>query len=191
MKKGIFVSFVLVGTLALSACNMSSTTSSSSKGNGQEQKKVSEKEELTTYVNKTVPGYRDEEVSIMQKYTKAVSEDYKDDQQLKDTLKNDIIPPYEKFYKKVSSIQLQSPELKKAHQKYLDGINNQLTGYKSMVKLKNLTGPNAEKTKEGQEIAQHFKQTIEDFSEYKKAVKDLADKHNIKLTTPEMPSTTN
>lgn len=98
-----------------------------------------ENPELDNYVNKTMPGFMKEELTIMKVYDSATKVYMYNSPEVDSSIRNVVIPNYTKFIEKLDTITIKDPELKTVHQNYILASKSQLE-YFSML-LNSLKDP--------------------------------------------------
>lgn len=134
------------------------------------------KDDLKNYINKEVGTVADLEQKAVSKYESVTGINYTDDLALYDALVGEILPTYQQFVKKLEGINVETDELKKIHENYIEAANLQ---YNAFVKILNAI------EKQDITIIEEANGMLEDarkmIRDYQSDIKKLAKKHDVQL----------
>jgi DNA repair ATPase RecN len=157
MKKYVLVSFLLLLFL-LSGCG------------------DPVQDDLLDYVNEKMPSLGKEEVMIIGKYEKVTGANYTDDQTLYDALKVEIIPAYNEYIEDLESVKIETDELRKIHEDYIEAANIQASAFLTIVTA--LENQDSGLINDANQKLNTARKMMRD---YKNDVEKLAKEHDVKL----------
>ena len=85
--------------------------------------------DLVGYINHGILDISSLEVEALKKYASVSGSNYKNDSALYETLKNDVIPVYNKFLERLKSIRAQTDEVEQLHAIYVQGAEKMYNGF--------------------------------------------------------------
>jgi hypothetical protein len=86
--------------------------------------------DLLNYVNTELPKVAALESEAVDAYASVVGENYKSDSIMYATIQETVIPKYEEFYGKLSSVHPSTKEVTTMHEEYVKAAKDQLEGFK-------------------------------------------------------------
>jgi DNA repair ATPase RecN len=133
-------------------------------------------DDLLDYVNEKMPALGKEEMKIVGKYEDVTGPNYKDDQTLYDALKVEIIPAYNEYIEDLESVKIETNELRKIHEDYIEAANIQASAFLTIV-----TALENQDSGLINEANQKLNTTRKIMRDYQNDVEKLAKKHDVKL----------
>ncbi|MBH0169180.1 hypothetical protein [Fictibacillus sp. 18YEL24] len=134
------------------------------------------KDDLLNYVNEEMPTIGKEESTIIGKYDNVTGSNYTDDQTLYDALKVEIIPSYNEFIKELEAVEIDTEELRKLHENFIEAANIQASAFLLIVSA--IENQDSTMINEANEKLNTARKMMRD---YKNDVEKLAKKHDVKL----------
>jgi hypothetical protein len=89
--------------------------------------------DLTTYVNQGILRISELEEKALARYASVTGSNYSSDEKVHDTLKNHVIPLYERFIRELRTIRPETDEVKNLHRMYVGGAEALLEGFKLIM----------------------------------------------------------
>lgn len=133
-------------------------------------------DDLLNYINKEIDVVADLENKAVSKYESVTGVNYTNDQTLYDALLGEILPTYQDFLKKLEAISLETDEVKKIHEKYIEAANLQ---YDAFVKiLSALQKQDITIIEEANGMLADARKMLRDYQE---DIKKLAKEHDVEL----------
>jgi hypothetical protein len=86
-------------------------------------------DDLLNYVNKEMKKAGKLEIAAVSAYEGVSGANYTDDQTMYDALTNDVIPNYNEFIKELDSVTVETDELQKIHEIYIEGADIQFKAF--------------------------------------------------------------
>lgn len=133
-------------------------------------------DDLLDYVNEQMPTLADDETEIVGKYAAVTGMNYTDDQTLYETLKGEIIPEYNQFIKDLEAVEIETDELRKIHEDYIEATNIQASAFLLIV-----TAIENQDSAMINEANQKLNTARKMMRDYNNDVKKLAKEHDVKL----------
>jgi hypothetical protein len=137
-------------------------------------------DELLDYVNEEMPALGDKEGEIVGKYADVTGLNYTDDATLYNALKEEIIPEYNVFIKDLEAVEIDSDELRKIHEDYIEATNIQASAFLLIVTA--IENQDSGMINEANEKLNTARKMMRD---YNNEVKKLAKEHDVKLKKKE------
>jgi len=85
--------------------------------------------DLVSYVNYGILDISSLEAEALKKYASVTGSSYTSDDAVYETLKNDVIPVYNKFLERLKSIRAQTDEVQQLHAIYVQGAETMYKGF--------------------------------------------------------------
>jgi hypothetical protein len=85
--------------------------------------------DLVGYVNRGILDISSLEAEALKKYASVTGSNYTNDSVLYETLKNDVIPVYNKFLERLKNIRAQTDEVEQLHAIYVQGAEKMYNGF--------------------------------------------------------------
>jgi hypothetical protein len=133
-------------------------------------------DDLLDYVNEKMPALGKEETKILGKYEDVTGSNYTDDQTLYDALKVEIIPAYNQYIEDLESVKIETEELRKIHEDYIEAANIQASAFLTVITA--LENQDSGLINEANQKLNTARKMMRD---YQNAVKKLAKEHDVKL----------
>jgi hypothetical protein len=133
-------------------------------------------DDLLDYVNEKMPALGKEEMKIVGKYEDVTGSNYKDDQTQYDALKVEIIPAYNEYIEDLESVKIETNELRKIHEDYIEAANIQASAFLTIVTA--LENQDSGLINEANQKLNTARKMMRD---YQNDVEKLAKKHDVKL----------
>ncbi len=89
---------------------------------------------LVNYVNQGLLQIEELERKSLEEYARVTGANYKNEQEVYETLKTKVIPIYERFFNELREINSPEEEIKKVHGKYILGAEQILNGFRMKMK---------------------------------------------------------
>ncbi len=89
--------------------------------------------DVTEYVNQGILGIAELERRPLARYASARGEEYTTEAQLYHILKYDVLPEYERFFSLLKQIDPQTPEVRRLHYTYVNGVRHIYRGFKIKI----------------------------------------------------------
>ena len=90
--------------------------------------------DIVTYVNEGLLQIEELERRSLEAYANVTGSNYKNEQEVYETLKNKVIPIYERFFNELRGIHPSEEEVKRVHGQYIRGAERLLNGFKMKMK---------------------------------------------------------
>ena len=87
--------------------------------------------DLIDYVNQGILGIVELEKRALQSYASVIGKNFTTAERVSETLKNDVIPQYERFVELLREINPETEEVMKLHRIYVRGAEDILSGFKA------------------------------------------------------------
>ncbi|MFK9092156.1 hypothetical protein [Bacillus salipaludis] len=133
-------------------------------------------DDLVNYVNHEMKDAGKLESSAVSAYESVTGANYQDDQQLYDVLLNEVIPTYSEFVRELDSVNIETDEVKKIHEIYIQGADIQFNAFAKIKQA--LEEQNAGLVQEANDMLADARKHIRD---YKNKLTKLAKEHDVKL----------
>jgi hypothetical protein len=133
-------------------------------------------DDLLDYVNEKMPSLGKEEMKIVGKYEDVTGPNYTDDQTLYDALKVEIIPAYNGYIEDLESVKIETDELRKIHEDYIEAAHIQASAFLTIVTA--LENQDSGLINEANQKLNTARKMMRD---YQNDVEKLAKKHDVKL----------
>lgn len=133
-------------------------------------------DDLLNYVNEQMPALADDETEIVGKYADVTCMNYTDDYILYDALKLEIIPEYNEFLSDLEAVEIETDELRKIHEDYIEAANIQASAFLQIVTA--IENQDSAIINEANEKLNTARKMMRD---YKSDVEKLAKEHDVKL----------
>lgn len=133
-------------------------------------------DDLLNYVNEKMPALGKEETKILGKYEDVTGPNYTDDQKLYDALKVEIIPAYNQYIEDLESVKIETEELRKIHEDYIEAANIQASAFLTVITA--LENQDSGLINEANQKLNTARKMMRD---YQNAVEKLAKEHDVKL----------
>ncbi|MFG6497013.1 hypothetical protein P8610_16755 [Fictibacillus sp. UD] len=133
-------------------------------------------DDLLNYVNEQMPKLADDETEIVGKYADVTGMNYTDDYTLYDALKLEIIPEYNAFISDLEAVEIETDELRKIHEDYIEAANIQASAFLQIVTA--IENQDSAIINEANEKLNTARKMMRD---YKSDVEKLAKEHDVKL----------
>jgi hypothetical protein len=133
-------------------------------------------DDLLDYVNEEMPSLGKEEMKIVGKYEDVTGPNYTDDQTLYDALKVEIIPAYNQYIEDLESVKIETEELRKIHEDYIEAANIQASAFLTVITA--LENQDSGLINEANQKLNTARKMMRD---YQNAVEKLAKEHDVKL----------
>jgi len=133
-------------------------------------------EDLLNYVNEDLPAVAELETDAMNAYDSVTGSNYTDDLTTYNTIVEEVIPTYNEFIKELEAISVETDEVSKVHEQYIDVANLQSSAFVNIT--------DALKKGDMGLIADANDQLTEarkGMREYKSDLKKLAKEHDVTL----------
>ena len=86
-------------------------------------------DDLLNYVNKEMKEAAKLESTAVSAYEGVSGTNYQDDQTMYDVLNRDVIPNYNEFIKELDSVKIETDEVRKIHEIYIEGADIQFNAF--------------------------------------------------------------
>jgi len=134
-------------------------------------------DDLLNYVNKEMKPVGKLEAAAVSAYESVSGVNYQDDQTMYDALTKEVIPNYNEFIKELDSVKIETDELRKIHEIYIEGADIQ---FKAFVTIKQaLEEQDPVLIQKANDMLADAREHIRD---YKSKLNKLAKEHKVKLT---------
>jgi len=90
--------------------------------------------DLAKYVNQGLLEREELERKPLEAYSGVIGTHYKNEQEVYETLKNKVIPIYERFFNELRGINPNEEDVKRVHGKYVRGAERLLNGFKMKMR---------------------------------------------------------
>ncbi|MEH7116506.1 hypothetical protein V7128_03645 [Neobacillus vireti] len=133
-------------------------------------------DDLLNYVNKEIKPAGKLEAAAVSAYEAVSGANYTDDQTMYDALTKEVIPNYNEFIQELDSVKIETDELRKIHEIYIEGADIQ---YKAFVTIKQaLEEQDPALIQKANDMLADARAHIRD---YKSKLNKLAKEHNVKI----------
>ncbi|MEH7416184.1 hypothetical protein V7266_12945 [Neobacillus drentensis] len=133
-------------------------------------------DDLLNYVNKEMKQAGKLEAAAVSAYEGVSGANYTDDQTMYDALTKKVIPNYNEFIKELDSVNIETDELKKIHEIYIEGADIQ---FKAFITIKQaLEEQDPALVQEANDMLADAREHIRD---YNSKLNNLAKEHDVKL----------
>jgi len=133
-------------------------------------------DDLLNYVNKEIKPAGKLEAAAVSAYEGVSGANYTDDQTMYDALTKEVIPNYNEFIQELDSVKIETDELRKIHEIYIEGADIQ---YKAFVTIKQaLEEQDPALIQKANDMLADARAHIRD---YKSKLNKLAKEHNVKI----------
>jgi len=139
---------------------------------------TSVQDDLTTYVDDTLPPLFKTESEVINKYDSVIGNNYVNDSVLYTTLIGEVIPEYNDFIDDLEHVEIETDEVQKVHDHFIKAAKTQEKGFE-ILKTAIEKQDSAEVEKANQKINEA--RTIVDT--YRKELEKLADEEKVDLTS--------
>ncbi|MED1954887.1 hypothetical protein [Brevibacillus centrosporus] len=136
-------------------------------------------EDLLNYINTELPKVADKENQVLNDYASVTGDKYTSDEVVYNTLNDKIMPTYAKFINDLEKIKPSTPEVQKIHEQYVTAANTQQNAFIMIV--------SAIEKQDSAELAsanEKLASTRQLLREWEASLKQLADKHGVKIDPP-------
>lgn len=124
-------------------------------------------DELSYYINKQLTKVAEKESEAIDLFDSVTGNNFTDDETMYFTLQNDVIPVYSDFITQLESIsaELETEEVQKVHEKYIEGANIQNNGFVLVLSAlesndRTLMAQANEKLAKGRKLIRNFKSDL-------------------------------
>ncbi|WP_318508989.1 hypothetical protein [Bacillus sp. T3] len=134
-------------------------------------------DELLQYLNSDLTTAHKLEKKAVSAYEGVTGANFTNDQVLYETLKNEVIPNYEKFLDELNSVKIENTELKEIHDIYLEGAKLQYEAFTIIIKALETQDPVLitkanEKLKKGRKLIEDYVNKLEQLAKDHKVTID-------------------
>jgi hypothetical protein len=133
-------------------------------------------DDLLNYVNKEIKPAGKLEAAAVSAYEGVSGANYTDDQTMYDALTKEVIPNYTEFIKELDSVKIETDELRKIHEIYMEGAEIQLKAFVTIKQALEEQDPALVQKANGM-----LADAREHIQNYKSKLNKLAKDHNVKL----------
>jgi len=133
-------------------------------------------DDLLNYVNKEIKPAGKLEAAAVSAYEGVSGANYTDDQTMYDALTKKVIPNYTEFIKELDSVKIETDELRKIHEIYMEGAEIQLKAFVTIKQALEEQDPALVQKANGM-----LADAREHIQNYKSKLNKLAKDHNVKL----------
>lgn len=133
-------------------------------------------DDILKYVNEDLPPIASLEAESVLAYQNATGDNYKDDNDLYQTLELNVIPKYRDFVNELETISPDTKELRNIHEVYIEAANNQLNAFLKVQSA--IENQDSELIIEANQMLADSRAKLR---QWQGDLKDLAKEHNVDL----------
>jgi hypothetical protein len=90
-------------------------------------------EDLLTYMNESLPSLSEQELEAVALYDSVSGPNYTDDETMYYTILDEVIPKYRVFIDNLENVEIETEELTKIHEIYIEAVNIQNSGFLTIL----------------------------------------------------------
>ncbi|PUB11706.1 hypothetical protein [Paenisporosarcina sp. OV554] len=133
-------------------------------------------EDLLTYMNESLPSLSEQEFEAVALYDSVSGPNYTDDETMYYTILYEVIPKYRVFIDNLEKIEIETEELTKIHEIYIEAVNIQNSGFLTILTA--IEEQDSEKINEANAKLTEARTMIRD---YQNKLDALAEENDVKI----------
>ncbi|WP_130293409.1 membrane lipoprotein lipid attachment site-containing protein [Fictibacillus sp. BK138] len=133
-------------------------------------------DDLMDYINEKTPKLAEKELAAVGKYENVTGANYTNDETLYFALKDEIIPEYNDFINELEAVEIETDDLRKIHEDYIEAANIQSSAFLMIVTA--IENQDSSLINEANEKLNTARKMIRD---YQTDIDKLAKEHDVEL----------